>query len=94
VNFNPVNAMPSHRIGLGMMSLLPGNKEVPNSHPDAEINIVLSGKLAITLEGRTTELNPLDALYCPGGQIHAMRNHGDVPASVLWVSEAPRTRGG
>ena len=89
VNFNPANAMPSDRIGLGLMSLLPGNKEVPHSHPNAEINIVLSGKVATTLDGHVTELGPLDALYCPAGQAHAMRNHGDVPANVLWVSEAP-----
>ena len=94
VNFNPAHAMSSDRIGLGLMSLLPGNKEVPLSHPDAEINIVLSGKVVTTLDGCTTELNPLDALYCPGGQVHAMRNHGDVPATVLWVSEAPRKDGG
>jgi quercetin dioxygenase-like cupin family protein len=72
------------------MSLQPGNKEVHHSHPDAEINIVLSGKVVTNLDGRTTELSPLDALYCPGGQVHSMRNHGDMPATVLWVSEAPR----
>ena len=94
VNFNPDQAMPSGRIGLGMMSLLPGNKEVPHSHPDAELNIVLSGKVVTTVDGQTTELHPLDALYCPAGQVHALRNHGDVPAAVLWVSEAPRRRGG
>ena len=90
VNFNPAHAMHSDRIGLGIMSLLPGNKEVRHSHPDAEINIVLNGKVATNLDGRTIELHPLDALYCPNGQAHAMRNHGDVPATVLWVSEAPR----
>lgn len=90
INFNPANAMQSDKIGLGMTSLLPGNKEVPHSNREAEINIVLSGKVATVLDGHVTELGPLDALYCPGGQLHTLRNHGDVPASVLWVSEAPR----
>ena len=90
VNFNPAHAMPGDRIGMGIMSLLPGNTEMRHSHPDAEVNIVLSGKVATHLDGRTRELHPLDALYCPAGAVHAMRNHGDVPATVLWVSEAPR----
>ena len=90
VNFNPSEAVASDKVGLGLMSLLPANKEVPHSHAAAEVNIVLRGKVVTKIDNQVVELGPLDALYCPAEQVHALRNHGDVAADVLWISEAPR----
>ena len=55
-----------------------------HSHPGAEVAYVLEGTLEYQLEGRpTVTLKAGEALFIPGGTIHAARNVGDGNAAEL-----------
>ena len=62
----------------------PGHASPRHDHPNAQILIVLEGKLAIyTDNDREQELAEGDAVYIPGGEPHVVKNPLDQPSAGL-----------
>ena len=51
--------------------------------------IVLDGRMIISLDGRETEVGPGDSIFIPAGVSHWYENRGD--AAVRFVCVVPRT---
>jgi quercetin dioxygenase-like cupin family protein len=62
----------------------PGHASPRHQHPNAQVLVVLEGRLAIsTSDGGERELGEKDAAYIPGGEPHVVRNPLDRPSSGL-----------
>jgi len=51
-----------------------------HEHPNAQILIVLQGKLTITTDSDEQELCEHDCVYIPGGEFHVVSNPRDEPS--------------
>lgn len=89
VNYNRGRAALNERIGVGLTVIMPGSRHVPHSHPVGEIYVVLKGRGVARIEGESLEVGPLDGIYHPAGDVHALSNHADQPLYLMWVHEAP-----
>jgi quercetin dioxygenase-like cupin family protein len=59
----------------------PGHASPHHDHPNAQVLIVLDGKLTIfTEEDGEIEFSKGDAAYIPGGQAHTVKNPLDCPS--------------
>ncbi|MBN2180844.1 MAG: cupin domain-containing protein [Sedimentisphaerales bacterium] len=54
-----------------------------HDHPNAQVLVVLEGKLSITTDDDEQVLGEGDAVYIPGGQSHIVTNPLDVPSVGL-----------
>jgi quercetin dioxygenase-like cupin family protein len=62
----------------------PGHASPNHSHSNAQVLVVLDGKLAISAGGEPEqELGAGDAAYIPGNETHVVRNPLDKPSSGL-----------
>jgi mannose-6-phosphate isomerase-like protein (cupin superfamily) len=93
VNYNRGHAALNERIGVGLTVIMPGSQQVPHSHPDGEIYVLLKGRGVARIEGEMVELGPLDGIYYPAGEVHAISNPAEVPLYVMWVHESPQRLG-
>lgn len=58
----------------------PGHASPLHSHENAQVLIVLQGKLVIEVEGESRELDVNDTAFIPGGEAHVVRNPLDQPS--------------
>lgn len=56
----------------------PGHASPRHEHPNAQVLIVLKGKLVITTDDDEQELSENDAVYIPGDEPHIVANPLDV----------------
>ena len=59
-----------------------------NTHPGQEFNYVISGKLRLSIDGHTVELEPGDSIYFNALKPHGMQAVGDEPARFLAIITA------
>lgn len=60
---------------------------VPHSHDGFEETIYgIRGTTTWSIEGRTVEVGPGEALCVQRGQVHGFQNHGDVDATFLAIA--------
>ena len=52
----------------------PGHSSPRHEHPNAQVLIVLKGKLTITTDDDEQELSENDAVYIPGNELHIVTN--------------------
>ena len=57
----------------------------PFSHPGKEVNLVLSGQLAVIVDGEEFLLGPGSCISFDGHLPHRLMNHADEPAAVYSV---------
>lgn len=77
------NAMMGHgRLEPG--AIIPVEGEV-SVHAGEEYDYILSGRIAVWVEGEERVLGPGDAIYIDAGQRHIFRNAGPEPAEFIWV---------
>ena len=57
-----------------------GHASPRHDHPNAQVLIVLKGKLRITTDDDEQELSENDAVFIPGDQPHIVTNPLDVPS--------------
>jgi quercetin dioxygenase-like cupin family protein len=43
----------------------------PHHHSEEQVSVVLKGRLRVTMEGETADLEPGDAFHAPAGVVHA-----------------------
>ena len=68
---------------------VPANSRMPapHSHDGFEETIYgLQGTTTWTIDGRTVEVGPGEAVCVKRGQIHGFQNHGDVDATFLAIA--------
>lgn len=90
INFNPEYSMISEQIFMGLMVILPAQKQVSKSGSSAELYIIMRGKALVNIGHGNEELGRLDALYIPPEKFRVIRNHGDEPVFIMWIHEKPQ----
>ncbi len=86
-----VNLFDSPRMFLDVYGLLPGQKQKPHRHDDADkIYYVLEGRGAVTIGDRTHRLDPGRAAICPAGLDHGVENDGGEKLVLLVMMTKPR----
>ena len=85
-----VHSTPGAKFTTGM-STYPKGKGAPfHIHNCDEQVTLLEGKGEVEVEGEITPLVPYDSTYIPAGRVHAFRNTGDEPMTILWIYSAAR----
>jgi quercetin dioxygenase-like cupin family protein len=64
-------ALFGERSMFNLVELAPGSSVAPHSHPHEQLGVILAGLLALTVEGETHELGPMDAYALPGDVEHS-----------------------
>ncbi len=52
----------------------PGHQSPKHEHPNAQVLIVLKGKIIVTGESEELELSEGDTIYIPGDETHVVKN--------------------
>lgn len=86
-NNNREVAITNDQVNLGLMGVLPGNVQVAHKHPIGEVYVVYSGQFAVTIDGRSVILNPLDCLYVPPQTDHAVRCLGPETGMLVYLHD-------
>ncbi len=69
-----------------LLHLEPGQSIGPHAHgPDAELFYLLQGRLSVTDNGVTTQLDEGDAMFTGDGATHSVRNDTDRLAVLMAV---------
>jgi len=90
LNFNRGVASESENIGIGLLVVEPGHKQVAKDLPTSEVYVLVRGKAIIDFGAGKEELGHLDGVYLPAGNSRSIRNHGNEPAYIVWVHEQPQ----
>jgi quercetin dioxygenase-like cupin family protein len=69
----------------------PGAAVPEHSHPHEQTGFIYEGELTFHSGGETIELEAGDSFTIPGGEPHAVENHGDVTARGVDIFSPPRT---
>jgi quercetin dioxygenase-like cupin family protein len=68
-------------------TLSPGSEpHPPHRHPHEELFLIMQGTLAVTINGRTTVIDPGGAAFVHSGELHGVRNPGTTPAQYFVVA--------
>lgn len=59
------------------------------THEGEEVGYVLEGRIALTVSGKTAELNAGDSFFFDSERPHSYRNLGSTVARVLWINSPP-----
>lgn len=72
------------------IELPPGcESEQDMPHPGEEFGYVLKGSITLYVGSEYEKLKKGDAFYYKADKQHKIKNHGKVPAQVLWVASPP-----
>jgi len=91
INLNPKYAAVSDHVAMGLLVVLPAQKQVSRSGSSAELYIVIRGTTLVDTGNGNVQLNRLDAVHLAAGKPRMFRNHGNEPVFILWVHEKPQT---
>ena len=58
----------------------PGHASPRHEHPNAQVLIVLKGKLVITTDDDKQDLSENDVVYIPGNELHVVKNPSKEPS--------------
>ena len=87
LNFNRGVAAENDNIGIGLLVIEPGHKQLAERLPTSEVYVLIRGEVIISFGTGNEELRKLDAVYMPAGVSRTIRNHGTEPAFLVWVHE-------
>ena len=87
INHNPGHAAINDRLAVGVTMIAPGNSHVAHAHGHAETYVIMRGHAILQQDGHNAQLGRLDAVHCPPGAVHALRNSGDAPLYVMWAHD-------
>ncbi len=78
------NLFTTPRFFLDVYCLRPGQAQMPHAHAGSDkVYLVLEGRPTVELDGESRELREGDAVLCPAGSSHGVRNGGATDARVL-----------
>jgi len=88
INYNPKQAAINPKLAMGLVVILPGNKQVPYKLPGNQCYVVIKGTGVIErVGGRSQKLEKLTGAFVKGGVVHSIRNLGEDSLWVCWVQE-------
>ncbi|KIW86159.1 hypothetical protein Z517_01554 [Fonsecaea pedrosoi CBS 271.37] len=97
INHDRDHAIVSEKVALGVEVILSGSGQVRHSLPGAaQCYVLLQGSVTVEAadhHGASSTLKRLDALWVPGGAVHALKNVGQESAVVFWCYERPQKEG-
>jgi mannose-6-phosphate isomerase-like protein (cupin superfamily) len=68
-------------------TLAPGSSpHPPHQHGHEELFLMMKGTLAVTIAGKTTQIDPGGAAFVHSGELHGVRNPGTTPAQYFVVA--------
>jgi quercetin dioxygenase-like cupin family protein len=73
----------------GLSHFLPGGGAGPDASPLEKVYVVLAGELTVVADGQETVLQAMDSCCIPGGEVRAVKNHGNAVATMLVVMPYP-----
>jgi quercetin dioxygenase-like cupin family protein len=80
----------SSAISTGTATFQPSSALAAHFHTFSEVITVISGSVAVNVEGREYSLTQFDAIHLPAGIVHAVRNrHQTDTAVALWSFASP-----
>jgi len=85
---------PSSVVNALVVTIPPGHKSSPVTHPGEELAYVISGNLRYTLGERKLHLSEGDSVHLPSDTPHCWENPFAKAATVLWVGTAPLFKAG
>lgn len=88
LNHNPGVAAVNENTALGLTVVMPWNCLPPQSQSHDLTYVVLRGEAVVQAEGSSLSLGRLDALRYPAGCRQELRNVGESPLFLLWVSDS------
>jgi len=77
-----------------VVTIPPGHRSSPITHPGEELTYVISGNLRYTLGERKLHLGEGDSVHLPSNTPHCWENPFADAATVLWVGTAPLFKAG
>jgi quercetin dioxygenase-like cupin family protein len=84
------NLFTTERFFLDVYCLRPGQAQTPHAHTTSDkVYVVLEGRPTVELDGERQELREGDAVLCPAGSSHGLRNAGAADARVLVLMTPP-----
>jgi quercetin dioxygenase-like cupin family protein len=84
------NLFTTERFFLDVYCLRPGQAQTPHAHAGSDkVYVVLEGRPTVELDGERQELREGDAVLCPAGSSHGLRNDGPSDARVLVLMTPP-----
>jgi quercetin dioxygenase-like cupin family protein len=84
------NLFTTERFFLDVYCLRPGQSQTPHAHGRSDkVYLVLEGRPTVELDGERRELREGDAVLCPAGSSHGVRNEGPSEARVLVLMTPP-----
>ena len=87
------NLFTTERFFLDVYCLRPGQAQTPHAHASSDkVYVVLDRRPTVELDGEQQELREGDAVLCPAGSSHGLRNAGQVDARVLVLMTPPPER--
>ena len=77
---------PTAGMSAGILELPPRDGRLDaHRHPQAELYFIVAGTAALSIESAETVVTAGDAVFVPGGALHALRNDGDAALRVFYV---------
>jgi len=87
------NLFTTERFFLDVYCLRPGQAQTPHAHAGSDkVYLVLEGRPTVELDGTSQELREGDAVLCPAGSSHGLRNASTADARVLVMMTPPPER--
>ena len=84
------NLFTTDRFFLDVYCLRPGQAQSPHAHGKSDkVYLVLDGRPTVEVDGESKELREGDAVLCPAGSSHGLRNAGPGDARVLVMMTPP-----
>jgi quercetin dioxygenase-like cupin family protein len=71
----------------------PGHESPLHAHPQAQVLVVLAGRLVVEVGEERAAVERGDTVYFPGGEEHRVRNEGETAASGLDIFAPGRNFG-
>jgi len=74
---------------VGYSQFLPGGGAGPDSTPLEKVYVVLSGRMAVIVDGRESVLGPMDSCTIAPGEVREIINRGNEVCGMLVVIPYP-----
>ena len=75
---------------VGLSHFLPGGGAGPDASPTEKVYVVLSGKLAVIVDGKETVLGPHDSCFIGPNETREIVNRGNDVATIVVAMSAPQ----
>lgn len=83
------DASDSKNFWVGLSHFLPGGGAEKDGTPLEKVYVVVAGHVTVTTDSGAETLGPLDSCYLAPGEVRAIENKTNLPASMLVIIPYP-----